>query len=380
MKQISIILFLIILCGCSSKGTQPSTSEMLPPSPTSSSEISEVKIELLDAIDATNLSYLEPLDDNTVFIIGAKRDKSLPKRELIYAVCFLDTGKVSVLHREIISINWADNMDVYTDEMGKIKLFTGQQILTIDNFNVENIKKVVDQQYEVFVDLKNDKMVFTDGVPPSLYYSTIGEDNRTLIFESKEVEFEGKNADIFPYSPQLNKNGDKILYGTTIDDTSHYQSVAISSVDGSMLAETDQLPINADYLDMLWYKDGFITIEVAENYNNSPTGLAMLLTEYNSDAEEVNKMVLHGISLGQNYQRKIYANNSLFAFSYKTDSTNGLALWNVATWKIYYVRNVEGYVLSPTVTPDGSKLLWFNNGFLYADKINIDRYEQLPTY
>lgn len=370
------IFFIIFIVGCSTNVNPPehNSSVTIPELPMSIS-----KIELLEVMDATNLLYIEPLDENTVYTIGSKRDKSLPALELVYGVCSLDTGNVSVLHREIISTDWAENMNVFADESGEIKLFTGQQILTVDNSKVTDIKNVVDDQSEVSVHLGDNKMVFIEDTPPSLYYGVLGSnDNKILIFESKEVEIENQKTVLFPFGPQLNNAGDKILYGTALHDASLYQAVVISSIDGEQLAKTEQLPINSDYLHMLWYKDGFITLEQTDSYEHSPTGLATIFTKYNENAEEQNRIVLNGNSLA--FQRKFYPNTTLFAFSYKTESTNGLALWDASTEQAYYVCDIDGRVLSPTVSPNGKRILWFNNGCLYFENIALEEYEKLPTY
>lgn len=372
----------LLICGCSLRqnstfsGTiESSSAELIAPSTT---EQSAIKIELFEAMDVTNIEYIEPYDENTVYLIGAKRDKSLPSRELVYALCTLDTGEVSVLHREIIPIDWAYNMAVYRTENENIKLFTGQQILSIDDKKVVHVERPVkEQHYEAFVDLETNQMVYTEGEPPSLFYSAVGSDDNILIFEAERVEIDGNEASLFPYCPRLNRTGDKILYGTALDDTSQYQTVAIRSIDGKLISETEKLDIKADFLDMLWYNDGFITLELTDSYETSPTGLATIFTKYDEMSKEISESVLYGMALS--CQRKFYANTPMYAFAYKTDKANGIALWDTSSNQAYYVQDVDGHVLIPTVTPSGSKILWSNHGYLFASALSSDDYEKIPV-
>lgn len=369
------IIFTISLIGCSFKDNL--AVEQNNGLSTSALFVQE-KIPLLKTMDATSLRCIEPYDKNIIYLTASKKDGKQMGQEFVYATYSLSTKEIIPIHREVVSSDGIKNTDVYQVSEHKTKFFTGQQLFTLENNKVININNITGDKYSVSVNLQNDTMVYIDKEPPSIFYKSINDKNGNEIIKSKEIEAEGKKSILFPYLAQLNKEGNKIIYGKAIDSAGLYQTVCICSTDGTLLAETNQLDINADYLDVLWYDDGFITIETTDCYISSPTGLATILTKYNENAEETNRTVLHGVA--SNYQREFFPNMPLFAFSYQTDSTNGLAIWDAETGSAYYVCDMDGYNLSPTITPEGEKLLWLNDDSLYVENIDLDRYEKIPIY
>lgn len=336
------------------------------------------EIVLLESLDATNLHYIEPYDENTAYIVASKKFEKTPEREMVYAVCSLDTGETNVLYRETISKDGAENIDVYASSDNEIKLFTGQQLLTLNGQDVVDIQTIINDEQGVSMNLEKGAMAYISQLPPSVFYKSVNDNNEKEIVKSEELEIDGETVTLYPYIVRLKESGDKLLYGTAIETAGLYQTIGICSTDGTLLAETEQLDINSDYLDILWCGDDFITIETTDSYTQSPTGFATILTRYNEKAEEIDRIILHGIA--ENYQREIFSGSSLFALTYRTDSSNGLILWNTSTGDVYYICDEDEYILSPTVTPNGSKLLWFHNGSLCVKTINLDDYEKVPTY
>ena len=283
LRRVSISAFAclgIMLAGCSlenginidkSNNQLPETQEIM----------------LLESLDATNLHYIEPYDENTVYIVASKKSEEIPGREMVYAVCSLDTGETNVLYREIISKDGAESVDIYASSDNEIKLFTGQQLLTLNGQDVVDIQNIIDDEQGVSMNLEKGAMAYISQLPPSVFYKSVNDNNEIEIAKSEELEIDGETVTLYPYIVRLKESGDKLLYGTAIETAGLYQTICICSTDGTLLAETEQLDINSDYLDILWCGDDFITIETTDSYTLSPTGFATILTRYNEKAEKI---------------------------------------------------------------------------------------------
>lgn len=360
---------IIMLTGCSEQSVSQN-QEMSEPS-----DSAMIEIDLLEAMDATNIEYLEPIDEDTVYLIAAKRDKSLPQRELVYGVCNLNDKSVSVIHRAFVPIDWAYNISVARQGQ-TVDMFTGQQSLVIEDGVLVSAENVSEGKYEVYVDLKNDKMVYTEGQPPSLFFSDVSGGGAVQIDTYQEIkDKEGKDAVLYPYNPKLQEG--KILYGVTKDDTSLYQTVRIADTTGTILAETSQLKIRADYLDLLWNGNGFMTLESTDVYEKSLNGMATVIVQYDSLAKELTETAFEGMAIS--CQRKIYPGSPLYAFGYQNNDIKGVAVYNIPLNQAYFIQSVEGHVISPTTTPSGSRIIWAANGaihFIYVS--DLEQSQALP--
>ena len=333
------------------------------------SEAMDLQIDLLGQMDATNIEYIEPAG-NAVYIIGVKRDKSQPQRELIYAVCDLDTQRVDVIARDYASIDGAHNMSVYEAAPGKSLLFTGQKILTLQDNKLISSEELEEQyKREAFLDLQHHQMVYVDESDLNLYLRRMDNDTLPIVIykSSRVVDDDGNEHTLYPYNPRIHREGNKVLFGIAQDDTSSYQNVAVYDINTGAIYKTENLPIYADFLDFLWYPDHFITLEITDSLEGSPPGVGTIFTQYDAVGNFIKRTVLNCMALS--CQRKIYPDNTLYAFGYSQNDKGGLALYDIEKNEVSSIYQSENYMVSPTVSPDGKKVLWVENGTLYVKEV-----------
>lgn len=363
------ILIAVVLAGCT-----PSipNSESEPEHSLNDGAIaSYTSVNLLTEIDATGIEYIEPTQDS-IYIIGVKRDKSLPQRELIYAVYDLNTNSIDVIHRDYSPIDGAHNMSVYHNEHGETSIFTGQKILTTKDSDLISELEIPEKyKREVFVDMKHDQLVYVDENDLNLYLHAVdhAESQPKKIYESSHTMDEDGNEHIlFPYNPRFNYQGDKVLFGIAEDDTSSYQKVMIYDIPSGEIVQTDDLTIYADFLDFLWYNDGFITLEITDYLGESlPTG-GTIFTQYDAEGKLLKRTVLDCMALS--CQRKFYSDTGLYAFGYRKNDSGGLAIYDIDKKDIYSIHQSDDHIVSPTVSNDGKKVLWVENGTLHINAIS----------
>ncbi|HNW04075.1 MAG TPA: hypothetical protein PKI76_01655 [Oscillospiraceae bacterium] len=331
----------------------------------------DLQINLVEQMDATGIEYMEP-HGNRVYIIGAKRDKSKPQRELIYAICDLDTEKVEVIYRDFSPIDGAWNMSVYQDDTGKDTVFTGQKILTAKDAKLLSSQDLNEEyKREAYLDLANNQIVFVGEDDLNLYFRALNDSDdiqSRIIYASSTITDENGDArTLFPYHPKFNDRGDKILFGVAIDEASFYQNVILCDTGGEILAQTDTLPIYADFLDFLWYHDGFFTLEITDAFDGTPSGHATIFTRYDAECRQTGRTVLECVALS--CQRRVYPDTDLYAFGYEKDGVTGLALYDIGQDRVSSVYETENYIVSPTVSPDGERVLWVENGMLIVKDV-----------
>jgi len=346
----------VVLSACSSNSS--------PEEPDST----DLQIDLLEPMDATNIEYIEP-NGNTVYIIGAKRDKSKPQRERIVAVYDLNKGSVTVLSRDDSPVDYAYNLSVHHSDDGTDTVFTGSEIFTVKDSEILSIQEIGDEYArEPFADLENNRMVYVGQEDLAVYLHFFDDADGAQdikIYESSVLANEdGTKSFFFPYSPKFDDRGDKILFGTAKDDVALYQNMVICDTDGEILAQTDALPIQADFLDFFWYHDGFFTLEITDAFDGSPSGNATIFTRYDAEGRQTRKTIFECVALS--CQRKVYPDTDLYAFGYDKDGATGLALYDMEQDRVSSVYETENYIVSPTVSPDGERVLWVENGVLHV--------------
>lgn len=378
MRKLLLLVIIVsaIFTACSS-GT-PYTESSVSDSPYKQSDTTDFQIDLLSEIDATGIEYIEPNGD-FVYIIGVKREKSQPQRELIYAVYDLSKNHIHVLHRDLSSIDGAHNMSVYQNSFNEISIFTGQNILKAQDNQLISIQEL-DKKFkrEAFLDIKNNQMVYINESDLNLYLRRIDEDvnaqPRKLYSSSRIVDEDGIEHILFPYNPRLNNQGDKVLFGVAKDDTNSYQNVMIYDIYEEETAQTENLPINADFLDFLWYEDSFITLEITDSLDGSPSSVGTIFTQYDSSGKYMKKTVLDVMALS--CQRKLYPDVGIYVFGYSKNDKGGLALYDIEKNEAYTIYQSDNYIVSPTVSPDGEKILWVENGTLHIKGVASLAYSQ----
>jgi len=350
-----IVCLAVMFAAC---GSNPSPEE---PKPT------DLQIDLLEAMDATGIECIEP-NGTSVYIIGVKRDKNKPQRERIVAVYDLNKGGVTVLSRDDSPVDYAYNLSAYHSNDGMDTVFTGSEIFTVKDSEILSIQEIGDEYArEPFVDLKNNRMMYVGQDDLAVYLhdfdDTDGTQDKKIYEASVLANEDGTEKILFPYNPKFSDQGDKILFGTAIGEAGSYQNVVICDTDGEILAQTDTLPIQADFLDFLWYRDGFFTLEITDAFDGSPSGNATIFTRYDAEGRQTGRMVFECIALS--CQRKVYPDTDLYAFGYDKDGATGLALYDIGQDRVSSVYETENYIVSPTVSPDGERVLWVENGVLH---------------
>jgi len=338
-------------------GSNPSPEEQ---------DSTDLQIDLLEPMDATNIEYLEP-NGTSVYIIGVKRDKSKPQRERIVAVYDLNKGGVTVLSRDDSPTDNAHNLSVHHSDDGTDTVFTGSEIFTVKDSEILSIQEIGDEYArEPFADPGNNRMVYVGQDDLAVYLHDFDDGAQDIKIYEASALASGEETEkiLFPYNPKFSDQGDKILFGTAIGEAGSYQNVVICDTDGEILAQTDTLPIEADFLDFFWYHDGFFTLEMTDAFDGSPSGNATIFTRYDAAGRQTGRTVFECVALS--CQRKAYPDTDLYAFGYDKDGATGLALYDMEQDRISSVYETENYIISPTVSPDGERVLWAENGVLHV--------------
>lgn len=324
--------------------------------------------DVLKAMDITNIIKLVPLNDNEIYIIGAKRDDAFEQREIVYGALSLEEKKATVFHREFISIDGAENSAVQINNDGLTEFFTGQKILILDGYNLIDIQPVAVGKKESFVDLKQKELAVIENENLVLYLKSLDEsdEKQTVICEPEKYNKNGKESTLFPFSPKIYE--DKIIYGIAEDDTMYYKKIVISDFGGGIISETGDLEVKADHIFFYFKEDGFITIETADSLPDGTEKEVTFFTEYSNNGKSISEQAVSGIYLDG--QGKMYDGCSLYAYAYSNDSDSGIAVYDFYKKAAYKIRAAEGYVISPTVTPSGKRIVWAHNGMIFFEDIN----------
>lgn len=366
MKSVLVIFsILIIFCGCSTNHLGNNENHYGQDEDTSIDNITPTNsISLLESLDITDVICLEPLNDDTIYIIGAKRDSAFPQREVVFAVCNIENQETVVLHREFTSIDGYENACVYLNEDGYVEFFTGQQIITVSENKAIKFELIASGQKEVFVDLSTGDYATID-TNNNLYFCSNG--NTQKIYESeKKADSSGNLYTYIPYSVQYKNQ--KLLFGIAKNSSMNYKNIVISDDNGNIISDTGKLEIKADHIFFYWTDSGFVTIETS-NYLPDGTEKEMtFFTEYNNEGKIISEKVISGTYLDG--QGKMYDGSSFYAYAFKNGSDFGVAIYDFYDETAYQIEIVEGYVISPTITPSGNKVIWANNGSVFFEDIN----------
>ncbi|MEG0943714.1 MAG: hypothetical protein RSF86_08790 [Angelakisella sp.] len=367
----AVLCLALILCACTNLSVPTSSkidiqasgdiNQALPQPSENSLNIS--KISLSKEMDISDIDFIVPCNSNTVYILGRKKGQELAKdeNELVLAVYNIETAVVHVLYRGPYRTNNIENMAVYRDEDGIDTVFTGQKMFVVNNgklVSMSNWEKKC--QREAFVNLKHKKMVYVDSETLDMYYFDMETEDNTLIYEAEAfASMEESRAALYPYNVRLSGDSNKILYQTARGNAMFYEHVITTSPTGKNLSKTDLLPVKGLYLNAVWYEDGFITIETTDQSNSAPLGMATFFTQYDSMGKVKSSLSVECLITAM--QPKFYENNPWLAFEHQTDETKILSLYNAIEEKIYNVHKSDNYFVSPTVTPNGKRVLWAEN-------------------
>lgn len=340
--------------------------DVVPDKEQNTPQSSKEGINILEAMDITNIIKLIPLNDNEIYIIGAKKDDSFEQREIVYGVLSLEDKKTEVFHREFTSIDGAHNAAVQMNNDGLTEFFTGQKILILDGYNLIDSKPIAIEKKESFVDLKQKKIVAIEHEDLVLYLRSFDEEQIVIYKPEEYMDEKGKEHILFPFSPRIYE--DRIIYGIAEDDTMRYKKIIVSDFTGNVLCEMDELENRSDNIFFYFKESDFVTIETSDYLPDGTEKEMTFFTEYNSKGEIISEKVVSGIYLDG--QGKMYDGCALYAYAFKNGSDFGVAIYDFYDETAYQIEIVEGYVISPTITPSGNKVIWANNGSVFFEDIN----------
>ena len=69
-------------------------------------------------------------------------------------------------------------------------------------------------------------------------------------------------------------------------------------------------------------------------------------------------------------QEKMFDGCSLYAYAYAIGSDSGVAVYDFYNKTAYRIKAADGYIISPTVTPSGKRVVWANGGAVFFEDIN----------
>lgn len=377
MKKI-ICLFLCLLfvfiTGCSPKA-EHNSSESIKESTSSNTEqnIAESTdggFYISEALDITNIIRLIPLNEREIYVIGAKRDKAFEQREIVYGVLNIEEKESAVLHREFTSVDGAENSAVQINSDGLTEFFTGQKILVFDGYNLVDTQPVAVDKKESFVDLKQKKLAVIENESLILYLKSLaeGDEKQTAIYKPEKRETDGKEYILFPFSPKIKIYENRIIYGVAEDNTMNYKKIVVSDFDGKVIGEIGDLEIRADNIFFYFSENGFVTVETSDHLTDGTEKEVTFFAEYSEEGKIISEQTINGVLLDG--QEKMFDGCSLYAYAYAIGSDSGVAVYDFYNKTAYRIKAADGYVISPTVTPSGKRVVWANGGAVFFEDIN----------
>lgn len=391
-KLIAVAIICVFLSSCSAKNTAQITEKSGVSSDVSGSSLSENSAEpkqsfpILEPLDATNIWRIKPLDSTTVFVTAVKRvNRKTGEQDFILAQCDLQKKEVKSLYRsDSVNMDGIQNLRAIRIDDGSIAVFIGQGVFTITGekviYQLINPAGIARTSYHI----QSEKYVYVDDNTQELRLIDMNTQQSKTLYQP-EITREGERIrGTVPYAPVFSEDGQRVLFQLVTNvEATIYEKVECIDLDGNVLGQTMQIETrHADSLGTFWQGEDFFTLEATASSEDTQSGLATYVTIYNLDGT---------IKKGFNYecaistlQNEAYLEHPLRAFSLDSWSTeDGLAklgILNMDTGEGYTVYNSKGAILSPNITPDGTKVIWIEDGNLCELPLQQAERAPIPTF
>ncbi|MFA9381183.1 MAG: hypothetical protein ACERKO_08990 [Acetanaerobacterium sp.] len=394
MKNTIILVMIaaLLLTSCAAdKGVGDSSELMMPTEPLSNlsntsiadnSGDSVYRVAIMDTLDATSIRRIKILNNSTAFIIAVKRDKSKGQLEVILAKCNLSEKKVNSLFRTYMSCDGNENMRVAESIDGQETVFSGRGIW-VNNTGYQPLPDFVP---EASYHIHNHQYAYVNSETLDLYIGNMETGLSRLIYKSAKAETESDQEDIMkiiqPYMPIISEDGQKVLF--QLIEYESYKKVVCCDMVGTILGETPQLDVRADSLQTFWMGDRFFTVESTDSSKDTITNDATYITVYNYDGT-VEKTFNYESAISS-IQNEKYPEHSLLAFNLEKglpDSNKDiyqLGIINMESGDACTVYETENVIISPTVSPDGSKVVWVEDGSICTMSLEGAKSTPIDTF
>lgn len=395
-KMIIIVMTALLLSSCTYWQGKENLPELQTSSPSSSGvqpvseDITEPvnRLNVLNTLDATDVWTLKALDSSVIYIAAIKRiDSATGRQEFVLARCNLQDKSVKVLFRdEEESTMSIENMRVAKLKDGLEAVYTGESMFIFKEGKVTQKPIPSAALYVSSYNIGSGRLVYVDSDTLELCLEDGSSKQPKTLFKSiktKENTEDNMNT-IYPYDPLISEDGGRVLFELVQYEAQRYQKVISCDTEGNELGETAQLEIRADSLQTFWMGQKFFTAEVTDSSEDTPSKLATYITVFNLDGT-VDKTYNYECDMST-IQNETYEEHSLLAFSHSENLPGdqgfkeSIGIIDINTGKADIVYETNKVITSPSVSPDGTHLIWEENGDICTARIDTLKHTPIKTF